>query len=62
MNKQEFKIRTNKKKRVVTLWIDGNKFKSLPLSNEEFEEAEMNTYNDWKNQLKTNSGNLYIVK
>ena len=47
------KIRSNKKTRIYTIWINGVKYITLPMSKNEFDEAYFNTINDWKNYLKT---------
>lgn len=48
------KITSNRKQRYFTLWFkDGSKFRTYPLSKEEFEVAEFNTENDWKQFLKS---------
>jgi hypothetical protein len=42
------KIRSNKTTRVFTVWINGSKFTTMPMTKQEFAEAEFNTINDWK--------------
>ena len=42
------KIRSNKTTRVFTVWINGLKYTTMPMTKEEFAEAEFNTINDWK--------------
>jgi hypothetical protein len=42
------KIRSNKTTRVFTVWINGFKYTTMPMTKEEFAEAEFNTINDWK--------------
>jgi hypothetical protein len=55
-----FKIRTNKTNRVITLWFDGQKFKTFELNSNEFLAMQDFTYNDWKSEFK--NGTLYPVK
>jgi hypothetical protein len=47
------KTRSNKSTRIYTIWINGVKYTTLPMSKIEFDEAYFNTINDWKNYLKT---------
>jgi hypothetical protein len=42
------KVRTNKTNRVITLWFDGQKFKTFELNSNEFLAMQDFTYNDWK--------------
>jgi hypothetical protein len=48
------KTRNNKKTRVYTVWMNGLKYTTMPMSKEEFTEAEFNTLNDWKSYFKNN--------
>jgi len=57
-------VTANYSKRTFTIrkYDDGNlyaKYRTYPMSKAEFEDAEMNTNNDWKDFLKTN--NYYVV-
>ena len=47
------KIRSNKKTRIYTIWINVVNYITSPMSKIEFDEAYFNTLNDWKNYLKT---------
>jgi hypothetical protein len=52
-SKRTFTIREYEKEKLVS------KYRTLPMSVEEFEKEEMNTENDWRQFLKTD--NYYIV-
>lgn len=54
------KAKANKSKRTYTLRLDGNKYRTIPMSKEEFENAYYWTDNDWKQFLKTDE--YFIVK
>lgn len=48
------KVTSNKAKRYFTLWTStGNKYRTIPMSKEEFQSCEHNTDNDWKHFLKS---------
>ena len=62
---ETIKVTLNKSKKVFTIkkYINNKllvKYKTLPMSDHEINEEEMNTENDWKNFLK-NSGNYYRI-
>jgi hypothetical protein len=44
----------NHSKRTFTIRKNGSKYRTMPMSKEEFEEAEMNTKNDWNWFLRSN--------
>ena len=48
-----FKVTSNKSKRHYTIYLNGVKYRTMPMSKIEFDEAYFNTLNDWKNYLKT---------
>jgi hypothetical protein len=55
---EQIKATANKSKRTFTIrkYIDGklfSKYRTIPLSKEEFQSEEMNTENDWKQFLKS---------
>ena len=55
------KVTSNKQLRHFTLWTSsGSKYRTYPMSKEEFQSAEYRTDNDWKNFLKSND--YYPVK
>lgn len=58
--KTTFKVTSNKSKKHFTININGVKFRTLHLSKDEFEEAEYNTENDWKDYVR-NSGNVKTI-
>lgn len=51
---REFKITSNKSKRHYTIKTDIEKYRTLQMSKEEFNNAEHWTGNDWNQFLKTN--------
>ncbi len=57
---RELKLSANKSKRTFTIRANGSKYRTLPMSKEEFQQAEYWTANDWNNFLKTDE--YYIVK
>lgn len=53
---REINVRANKSKRTFTIRTDAGKYRTLPFSRQEFEQAEMFwTGQDWQNFLKTDS-------
>ena len=61
---ETIKVKANQSKRTFTIrkYINGKlfaKYRTLPTSQEDFENEEMNTENDWKQFLKTD--NYYTV-
>ena len=55
------KVTSNKKLRHFTLWtITGSKYRTNPMSKEEFQDAENNTASDWGYFLRSND--YYPVK
>lgn len=59
---RELKVTSNQQKRHFTIYSNGVKFRTLPMSREEFENAEFWTANDWQDFLNRNSGAYYEVK
>ena len=59
---RELKVTSNQSKRHFTIYSNGVKFRTLPMSREEFENAEFWTEGDWKDFLNRNSGAYYEVK
>lgn len=54
------RVTSNKAKSNFTIYkADGTKYRTLPMSKPEFQLNKMNTLNDWKEFLKTES--YYIV-
>ena len=51
---RELVIRSNKSRRHYTITTSAAKYRTLPMSKEEFESAEYWTGNDWNNFLKGN--------
>ena len=56
------KIKSNKSKRTFTIRKESAKFRTLQMSQNEFDEFECNTNEDWQHFLKTQSGNYYELK
>lgn len=50
---REIKVSSNKSKRTFTIVTDAAKFRTNPMSKEEFQSCLNNTGNDWNNFLKT---------
>ena len=50
---REFKVSANKSKKTFTIRTNGSKYRTLPMSKEEFEHAQYWTGNDWMQFLKT---------
>lgn len=59
--KVDFKVKANKSRRTFTIWKDGSKYRTLPMSKVEFEECEMNSNGDWIDFLNS-SDSYYLVK
>lgn len=55
------KVKSNQSKKTFTIRTSGgNKYRTIPMSKDEFESAEMWTKNDWKQFLKTDE--YYKIK
>jgi 2-phospho-L-lactate transferase/gluconeogenesis factor (CofD/UPF0052 family) len=62
---ETIKAKANQSARTFTItkiYSDGfkTKYRTIPMSQEEFDSEEMNTQNDWKHFLKSNN-NYYTV-
>jgi hypothetical protein len=55
------KITSNKQKRHFTIVLEGVKYRTLPLSKEEFEDFDNNTLADWKGYLDAGSNCSIII-
>lgn len=55
-----FKITPNHSKRTFTIQSDGTKYRTNPMSREEFNSCLNNTGNDWQQFLKSND--YYVVR
>ena len=53
-NKQTMKVTSNKTKRTYTILFNGNKYRTIKLGKNEFEELYYNTEGDWINYIKSN--------
>jgi hypothetical protein len=53
-NEQTMKVTSNKTKRTYTILLNGNKYRTIKLGNNEFEELYYNTEGDWINYIKSN--------
>jgi hypothetical protein len=51
---REFKISGNKSKRTFTIVTNGIKYRTLPMSRAEYENADNWTGNDWSQFMRTN--------
>jgi hypothetical protein len=65
-NNPEIKVTPNSSKRTFTIrkyWKDGtiSKYRTLPMSKDEFESSQNDTVNDWKNFL-SHSSDYYAIK
>ena len=55
------KVTSNKKLRHFTIWTSsGSKYRTYPMSKEEFQSEEYSTDNDWKQFLRSND--YYALK
>ena len=50
---REIKVSANQSKRTFTIRTEAGKFRTLPMSKEEFRSCENNTGQDWQNYLRT---------
>jgi len=57
---REINVKANYSKRTFTIRTDSGKYRTYPMSKEEFESCEHNTANDWNQFLK--SDDYYKVK
>ena len=48
-------------KKTFTIRTEGSKYRTIPMSQEEFESCENNTANDWQHFL-SNTDDYYVVK
>ena len=58
--KAQIKVSSNKRNRTFTIRVNGSKYRTLPMSNEEFNDADYRTENDWRAFLRTSQA-YYIV-
>jgi len=56
------KITSNKSRRTFTIRKESAKFRTLQMSQNEFDECDNNTTEDWKYFLITQGGSYYEVK
>jgi hypothetical protein len=61
MKTQEFKVKSNKSKRIFTIWSNGSKYRTNRLSREEFDEMEYFERLDWTFFLR-DSADYYLIK
>ena len=64
MNKETIKVKANQSARTFTIrkYVDGKliaKYRTIPMSQDEFDSAEMWTEQDWRQFLKTDE--YYVV-
>jgi len=52
---RELKVSLNHSKRTATIRSNGSKYRTYPMTKEEFQSAEYNTGNDWAQFLKGNN-------
>ena len=57
---REIKVNANHSAKTFTIRIDGSKYRTIPMSREEFSTCLNNTGNDWADFLK--SDDYYVVK
>lgn len=53
-------VKANQQKRTFTIRVPGSKYRTTPMSQEEFDNAEYWTNQDWEQFLKTDE--YYLVK
>ena len=51
---RKIKVSSNKRNRTYTIITDAAKFRTIPMTREEFSSCEFNTGNDWEDFLKSN--------
>ena len=56
------KITSNKSRRTFTIRKESAKFRTLQMSQNEFDECDNNTNEDWQHFLKTQNGSYYELK
>ena len=61
ISKRELKVTSNQSLRHFTIKTENAKFRTLPMSQEEFDSNENNTGNDWQQFLNACSGEYYQV-
>lgn len=59
---REIKVSSNQSKRTFTIMVSSGKYRTIPMSKEDFESNENNTGNDWQHFLNRTSGDYYLVK
>lgn len=57
----QIKVSSNKRNRTFTIRVNGSKYRTLPMSKQEFNDADYRTQNDWINFLKTSQA-YYVVR
>ena len=57
----QINVKANQSKRTFTIRTEGSKYRTIPMSQEEFESCENNTANDWQHFL-SNTDEYYLVK
>lgn len=62
ISKRELKITSNQSKRHHTIETESGKYRTTPMSQEEFESNEFNTGNDWQQFLNRSDGSYHKVK
>ena len=58
---RELKVTSNKSLRHFTIKTEIAKFRTLPMTQEEFDSNENNTGNDWQQFLNSCSGDYYTI-
>ena len=58
---RELKVTSNQSLRHFTIKTESAKFRTLPMSQEEFESNENNTGNDWQQFLDVCNGEYYKI-
>lgn len=53
-------VRSNYQKRTFTIRIRGNKYRTLPMTRPEFEDAQYRTEKDWEYFLRTSQA-YYVI-
>ena len=61
ISKRELKVTSNQSLRHFTIKTESAKFRTLPMSQEEFDSNENNTGNDWQQFLNSCSGDYYTI-
>jgi hypothetical protein len=58
---REIKVSANQSKRTFTIRTDAGKYRTFPMSKQEFRSCEHNSGQDWQNFLRYQSGDYFKI-